>query len=69
MGRSGPADHAYKLSQRDREILEVHGRDATITPLTRDYSVTERGMSKLLRRADSRDRDLRQQRLFTAEEA
>lgn len=62
-----PKDYAYKLSQRDRTILELHRTGTPLGQLARDFSMTERGLRKLLRRAESRDRDLRQQQLFLVE--
>lgn len=61
---SFPKDSAYRLSIRDRAILEAHRNGASLLTLMRDYKITERGLRRLLKRAESRDRDLRQQQLF-----
>jgi len=61
---SFPKDCAYRLSQRDRAILEAHRRGASLAELAHQYKITDRGLRMLLRRAESRDRDLRQQQLF-----
>ncbi|ASE52181.1 MAG: hypothetical protein LBV10_09395 [Stenotrophomonas sp.] len=61
---SFPKNHAFKLSQREREILAAHRDGASYAELARKYDMTERGIRKLLRRAELRDRDLRQMGLF-----
>ncbi len=54
-----PKDYAFRLSRRDREILQAHRDGATLVQLMRDYNMTDSGLRRLLRRAESRDRDLR----------
>lgn len=66
---SFPKDAAYKLSQRERAILEAHRHGATYTELMREYDMTERGIRKLLKRALQRDRNLNQRSLFDPEPA
>ena len=61
---SFPKDHAYRLSLRDREILAAHREGASYAELCRKYDMTERGMRKLIRRAQLRDRDYNQLALF-----
>lgn len=61
---SFPKDHAYRLSLRDREILAAHREGASYAELCRQYDMTERGMRKLIRRAQLRDRDFNQLGLF-----
>lgn len=62
-----PKNYAYKLAQRDRRILEAFRKDPNYATIARANGMTERGVRKLLRRAESRDRDLRQQQLFDIE--
>lgn len=59
-----PHDAAYKLSPRDRAILDAHRKGATVATLARENRMSEQGIRKLLRRAASRDRDLDQLGLF-----
>lgn len=61
---SFPKDAAYKLSFREREILERHRRGATLRELSHDYNMTTRGLRKLIARAIVRDRNLNQLTLF-----
>lgn len=61
---SFPKDAAFKLSIREREILEKHRAGATFQELRIEYRMTERGIRKLLARAVVRDRHLNQQELF-----
>lgn len=61
---SFPKDSAYKLSIRERTILEAHRCGTPLRKLMKDYDMTERGLRKLLKRAITRDRDLLQQPLF-----
>ena len=61
---SFPKDCAFRLSVRDRAILEAHRRGASLADLALQYKITDRGLRMLLHRAESRDRDLRQQQLF-----
>lgn len=63
---SFPKDASYKLSIREREILERHRKGATFHELKTDYGMTERGMRKLIARALVRDHHLNQQDLFSA---
>lgn len=59
-----PKDHFFRLSQRDRKILEEHRQGASFGLLARRYGMTERGVRILIRRARSRDRQLDQRQLF-----
>jgi Mor family transcriptional regulator len=61
---SFPKDHAFRLSKRDQAILEAHRAGASLVKLMRDYCMTERGLRRLLQRAEARDRSLRQPGLF-----
>lgn len=61
---SFPKDAAYRLSIREREILEAHRNGATLSKLSHDYKMTERGLRKLIARAIVRDRHLNQLALF-----
>ena len=61
---SFPKDAAYKLSQRELEILELHRKGKTLVELSRAYNMGERGLRKLLKRARLRNPDLNQPRLF-----
>ncbi|MGH8037044.1 MAG: Mor transcription activator family protein [Stenotrophomonas sp.] len=61
---SFPKDHAFKLSLREREILAAHRDGASYSELARKYDMTERGIRKLIRRAELRDRNLNQLGLF-----
>lgn len=62
-----PKDHFYRLSQRDQRILEEHQKGAGFGALARRYSMTERGVRMLIRRARARDRLDSQKPLFTEE--
>lgn len=57
---SVPKDAAYKLSERERAILEEYRHGAKISELAAKYHYGERGMRKLLRRAQGRDIHLQQ---------
>ena len=61
---SFPKDAAYKLSKRELEILDRHRKGATLAQLSRDYNLGERGLRKLLKRAELRNPDLNQPSLF-----
>lgn len=62
-----PKDYAYKLAQRDREILDARRRGAGLAKLARDYDMSERNLRRLLQRAELREPDLRQHKLFNQE--
>lgn len=59
-----PKDFHFKLSQRDREILEHRRQGATAQEIARQYNMHVRSVRRLLRRAELRGRDDRQQQLF-----
>ncbi|GGK08870.1 Mor transcription activator family protein [Luteimonas terricola] len=59
-----PKDHAYQLAQRDRQILLAHRNGASFAKLAKEYGMSDRGVRRLLRRAELRDPDLRQAQLF-----
>ncbi|TXH74475.1 MAG: hypothetical protein E6Q88_04305 [Lysobacteraceae bacterium] len=61
---SFPKDAAFRLSQRDREILAAHRGGAPVARLAREYHMTEQGLRKLLRRAELRAGGLDQIELF-----
>ncbi len=56
---SVPKDHAYRLSQRDQAILQEYTGD-NLEGLARRYSMTQRGLRKLIDRARRRNRDAMQ---------
>lgn len=60
---SVPKDYAYKLAQRDVEILARYTGD-NLASLAREYDMTTRGVRKLLARATLRQRDSLQGSLF-----
>lgn len=62
-----PKDHFYRLSKRDRVILEEHRQGAGFATLAKRYRMTERGIRTLIRRARIRDRHIDQQPLFKEE--
>lgn len=65
-----PNDCAYKITPRDREVLERHRNGASVATLCSDYKISEQGIRKLLRRASARDQALNtinQIDLFAAE--
>ena len=49
-----PKDHAYRLSQREREILDLHSHGMRLPELAKRYGMTERGVRKLLARSARR---------------
>lgn len=59
-----PKDHFYKLSKRDRVILDEHRQGVGFAALAKRHRMTERGIRTLIRRARTRDRDLDQRQLF-----
>ena len=59
-----PKDYAFRLSQRDREILQARRDGATLVELMRRYKMTDSGLRRLLRRAEARDPHLNQHQLF-----
>lgn len=59
-----PQDASFKLSPREREILEAHRTGSTIPNLAKQYRMSEQGVRKLLVRANFRDRNLNQLSLF-----
>lgn len=63
---SFPKDAAFKLSEREREILTAHRNHVPVSKLARDYNMTERGIRKLLHRAELRGGSLNQIDLFEA---
>ena len=65
---SYPVDHAYKLSLREREILEARAKGATPAELAFKYHMTTRGISILLKRAQRRHVEDAQIDLFATPE-
>lgn len=63
-----PKNYAYKLAARDRRILEAFRLNPNYAAIARANGMSERGLRKLLKRAEVRDRDLRQQQLFATED-
>lgn len=61
---SFPKDSAYKLSQRELAILDEHRHGATFAELARRYNMGERGIRKLVKRAELRHPTMNQQELF-----
>ncbi len=59
-----PQDAAFKLTPREREILEAQRTGTTIPALAKQYRMSEQGIRKLLARAILRDRNLNQMNLF-----
>ncbi|MGH8038657.1 MAG: Mor transcription activator family protein [Stenotrophomonas sp.] len=59
-----PQDASFKISPRERALLDAHRRGTTVASLARQYKMSEQGVRKLLRRAATRDRNLDQLRLF-----
>lgn len=55
---------AFKLSQRELAILDLHRKGKTLAWLSRTYNIGERGLRKLLNRAELRNPDLNQPGLF-----
>lgn len=51
---SVPVDHAYRLSMREREIVDAHKAGASKAELVNRYNITISGLNKLLRRAHRR---------------
>jgi Mor family transcriptional regulator len=60
---SFPKDSSYRCAARDRAILADNQR-MTISALAQKYSMTERGIRKILKRAQIRDSALNQGKLF-----
>lgn len=63
---SFPKDAAFRLSQREMEILDRHRKGDTFAQLARDYNMGERGMRKLIKRAQLRNPAFNQPELFSA---
>lgn len=61
---SFPKNAAYKLSRRELIILEEHRKGASIAELARRHNMGERGLRKLLKRAETRNPTLNQRELF-----
>ncbi|MGN7832623.1 Mor transcription activator family protein [Pseudoxanthomonas sp. 22568] len=59
-----PRNHAFRLVERDRKILEEHRAGVPLGELRRRHGMTEKGLRKLLRRANARDPHLNQIPLF-----
>lgn len=51
---SFPKDAAYRLSQREQDILRARRSGASYVDLMRSYRMTERGLRKLIKRAQGR---------------
>jgi DNA-binding CsgD family transcriptional regulator len=62
-----PKDHAYKLSRREREILELRAKGVPVEELARRFGMGVRGMRKLLARGARRHGVDNQLGLFEAE--
>ncbi len=58
---SFPKDAAYRLSLREQVILQEHRSGSGYADLMRRYNMTERGLRKLLKRAQDRHSGSRQQ--------
>ncbi|MCD7099071.1 Mor transcription activator family protein [Stenotrophomonas sp. MMGLT7] len=59
-----PKDAHYKASKREHEILLAHRRGATFASLARETGMTERGVRRLINRAQVRASGLDQPGLF-----
>lgn len=51
---SMPVDHAYRMSIREREIVDAHKSGKTKAELVARYEISLRGLNMLLRRAHRR---------------
>jgi Mor family transcriptional regulator len=58
-----PKDHVFKLAQRDIEIYDAF-TGHNHSELARKFKMTTRGIYKVIARAQKRDMDFRQPRLF-----
>lgn len=63
-----PADHAYRLSRIEREIVEQDAAGVPRHELIRRYGYTARGLRKLLARARRRQLESAQEDLFGSAE-
>lgn len=63
-----PADHAYRLSRIEREIVEQDAAGVPRHELIRRYGYTARGLRKLLARARRRQLESAQHDLFAPAE-
>jgi Mor family transcriptional regulator len=61
---SFPKDAAFRLSQREQEILAAHRAGTPVPRLAQVYRMSEQGLRKLLRRAELRGGSLNQIDLF-----
>jgi Mor family transcriptional regulator len=62
-----PVDHAYRLSLRERQILDEYKAGAGKNELAMKYVMTLRGINYLLKRAPRRHLEDNQPDLFPAE--
>ena len=53
-----PTDAAYKITPRDREVLQAYRDGTPVRKLASTYKMSEQGIRKLLRRASIRDQTL-----------
>lgn len=49
-----PADYAWRLSQRDREIIAAKEEGESVNALAKRYNISYRAINKVLRRRASR---------------
>jgi Mor family transcriptional regulator len=59
-----PTDYAYKMSKRENEILDKHFSGVPRDELRRTYKLSQKGLTRLLRRAQARDPHLHQRKLL-----
>ena len=59
-----PNRAGFRLSPRDRAILDTHRNGTSVASLAKEYSMSEQGIRQLLRRAAQRDSTLDQMALF-----
>lgn len=49
-----PSDYLYRLSQRDLEIYQARKGGMPVPALAKRYNISERGIRKVLKRAEAR---------------
>lgn len=64
---SFPNNCGYKFSQRDREIVELESQGVHPGRIAKQFGLTERHIRRIIKRAELRERNLRQKQLFNLE--
>jgi|SRR5690606_30579277 len=64
---SFPNNCGYRFSQRDREIVELEQKGVHPGRIAKRYGLTERHVRRIIKRAELRERNLRQKQLFNLE--